>query len=513
MKMDTPLVLIILDGFGIRDNNENNAIALADKPHWEALWQKYPHVLLEASGPAVGLPNGQMGNSEVGHLTIGAGRVVHQDLTRIDNAIVDGSFFKNTVLVNAFAKATKNNRALHILGLLSEGGVHSHEQHIIHLVKLAKEHHLEKIYFHIFTDGRDVPPISAKASIMRLQKEMDALAVGKIVSIIGRFYAMDRDNRYERVKKAYELITEGVADYYAKTPLEALENAYARGETDEFIKATAIKEENQTSISIEKNDVVLFMNFRADRARELTNALINPSFNGFKRQKTLSIFFITLTEYDKKFTTPVVFKAATLKNMLGDYLSRLGLRQLRIAETEKYAHVTFFFNGGIETPLVNERRILIPSPKVATYDLKPEMSLPAVTDELTKAIYAKQYDFIVCNFANADMVGHTGDLFSSIKAINAIDLALGQITKALQKTNTECMITADHGNAEIMYDKITNQPHTAHTTELVPFIYIGRPAIAIKSYGTLSDVAPSILNLLKIPIPSDMTGIPLFTLI
>jgi 2,3-bisphosphoglycerate-independent phosphoglycerate mutase len=502
-----PLALIILDGWGYREETSANAIAQAHKPHWNQLWADYPHMLISGSGKCVGLPNGQMGNSEVGHLNMGAGRVVYQDLTRIDQAILDGEFFSNPVLTTAFQQAKENNKAVHVLGLLSPGGVHSHEKHIAALLKLAANYAPTPVYLHAFLDGRDVPPISAKASIDFINQECAALGTGKIASLIGRYYAMDRDQRWDRVKEAYELITQGKALYHAEDAASALREAYARGETDEFIKATAIHAKSASPVTMNDGDVVIFMNFRADRAREITRALIEPNFTEFQRDYFPKLKnFVSLSEYDATFDTTVAYKPTSLDNILGAYLSEHNLAQLRIAETEKYAHVTFFFNGGIETPFPGEDRILIPSPKVATYDLKPEMSAPELTARLVEAIKSQRYDVIICNFANPDMVGHTGNLAAAIEAIEAIDCGLAKIIPALQEVGGEAIITADHGNAEMMFDECTGQAHTAHTHELVPFIYVGREAKINKERGVLSDIAPTMLYLLGLEQPKEMTG-------
>lgn len=505
-KTPRPLALIILDGWGYREDPYANAIAQAKKPHWDQLWQNYPHALVSGSGRCVGLPDGQMGNSEVGHLNMGAGRIVHQDLTRIDLAIHDKSFFKNPVLTKAIEQTIQAKKALHILGLLSPGGVHSHEQQIHALLKLAAEHHATQVYFHVFLDGRDTPPRSAMASLEALNNQCKKFSTGEIISIIGRYYAMDRDKRWERIEKAYNLLTLGEADYHAADAVTALQEAYARDESDEFVKATSIHTNNEPPVTIKDGDTIIFMNFRADRAREITRALVDPNFDGFKRKTWPTVQFISLTEYDKTLNTTIAYPPEPLDNILGAYLSQLGLHQLRIAETEKYAHVTFFFNGGIEKPYPGEDRILIPSPKVATYDLQPEMSAPEVTDKLVSEIKSQKYDIIICNFANPDMLGHTGNLTAAIKAIEVIDTCLGKIIAALQEVGGEAIITADHGNAEIMFDDHTNQPHTAHTLELVPFVYVGRKAEIIKSRGLLSDIAPTMLTLLDIPQPKEMTG-------
>lgn len=502
-----PLTLIILDGWGYREETEANAIAAAHKPNWNAIWEKYPHALISGSGHSVGLPNGQMGNSEVGHLNMGSGRIVFQDLTRIDDEIEKGEFFKNKVLINALQLAKKNKKAVHLMGLLSPGGVHSHENHIFAMIKLAAISHISELYIHLFLDGRDTPPKSAGASIEKLETVCQEQKLGQIASLIGRYFAMDRDKRWDRIKKAYDLLVTGQADFHANSAIEGLELAYARGESDEFVQATSIHPNNQAPITINNGDVVIFMNFRADRARELTQALIDPDFQGFARATWPQLTdFVCLSEYDARFKLPVAFPPTPLTHILAECISENNLRQLRIAETEKYAHVTFFFNGGVEKPYPYEDRVLIPSPTVATYDLKPEMSALELTEHLTQAIKTHQYDVIICNFANPDMVGHTGNFKATVKAIETIDLCIGRIVKASKEAQGEIIITADHGNAEQMFDSISNQPHTAHTTYPVPFIYIGRKASVTKNGGKLSDIAPTILYLLGIPKPPEMTG-------
>ncbi len=509
-----PLVLIILDGFGYREETPFNAIAAAYKPHWDFFWNHYPHTLISGSGRCVGLPEGQMGNSEVGHLTMGAGRIVHQDLTRIDLAIEQGDFFQNELLRQAFLEAKKTNKAVHLMGLLSPGGVHSHERHLHAALRLAAELDVPHVYLHAFLDGRDTPPQSALSSIKILDDLCHQLSCGQIVSLIGRYYAMDRDKRWDRIQQAYDLLTLGKADFQAPDAIRALQLAYARGETDEFVRATCIHLPEKLPIKIEDGDSVIFMNFRSDRAREITQAFLDPDFNAFRREKCPSLAsFICLSEYDARFKAPVIFPPQVLNQLLAPYLSHLGFKQLRIAETEKYAHVTFFFNGGVETPYPGEERILIPSPKVPTYDLQPEMSARLLTKELIHQIESEQYDVIICNFANPDMVGHTGNFDATVKAIEVIDECLGMIVQALQKVGGEAILTADHGNAEQLYDFSTNQPHTAHTSDPVPFLYIGRPAVISHEQGNLSDIAPTLLYLMNLPSPSEMTGNSLVKLV
>lgn len=510
-----PMTLIILDGWGYRESTEANAIAAAHKPNWDNFWENHTHTLVSGSGHCVGLPHGQMGNSEVGHLNMGAGRIVHQDLTRIDLAIEDGEFFHNKVLNHAFHQAIAANKAVHVMGLLSPGGVHSHEKHIQAIITLAAQLNTPSLYLHPFLDGRDTPPRSAMASLQALDEHCQRMHCGTIASIIGRYYAMDRDKRWERIHKAYDLLVHGKADYHAKNAEQGLELAYARGENDEFVQATSIHADNAKPVTINDGDVVIFMNFRADRAREITEAFIDPNFHGFARDglgPKLSDF-VCLSEFDPRFNAQVAFKPYSLHNIFGEYISNLGLKQLRIAETEKYAHVTFFFNGGIEPPYPSEDRILIPSPKIATYDLQPQMSAYELTDRLVYEIKSQQYDVIICNFANPDMVGHTGNFEATVKAIETIDQCLGKIIKALHDVGGEAIITADHGNAELMFNNHTNQPHTAHTSDPVPFIYLGRKATIDKKDGKLSDIAPTMLYLMGIPQPEEMSGKPILKLV
>ena len=503
----TPVVLLILDGFGYREDMTDNAIAQANKPNWDKLWETYPHTLINASESFVGLPEGQMGNSEVGHLNIGAGRIVFQEFERINNAISSGSFFKNDVLIEATNKAKQNDKALHILGLVSDGGVHSHQDHIHAMIKMAAAQGLTKIYVHAFLDGRDTPPVSAKPYLEKLEQEITKIGAGKIVSVCGRYYAMDRDKRWERVQPAYQLLTEGTAEFTAEKATAALAQAYARGENDEFVKATAIRANGEAPIFVEDGDVIVFMNFRSDRARQMTSCFLDPNFDGFKRNKLPKLAgYYTLTMYDKnEVNAKAVFPPSDVNNTFGEYISGLGLKQLRIAETEKYPHVTFFFNGGEEKVFDGEDRILVPSPKVATYDLQPEMSAFELTDKLEAAILSNQYSAIICNYANCDMVGHTGIMSAAIKAVETLDTCIGRIVKAAQSVGGEVIITADHGNVEMMQDVTNNQPHTQHTTNLVPMLYIGRPATAAAS-GALSDLSPTLLKMMGLPQPAEMTG-------
>ncbi len=500
----TPVLLLILDGFGYREDADFNAVAHARKPNWDRLWREYPHTLINTSELSVGLPHGQMGNSEVGHLNIGAGRVVYQDLTKVDLAIENGGFYGNPALVQAVEDAKQRGTALHILGLLSPGGVHSHEAHIHAMLELAVRAGLKNIFIHAFLDGRDTPPRSAGQSLQALQDKCAQLGAGRIASIVGRYFAMDRDNRWERVQLAYDLLTLGQAPFTAADSLAGLDAAYARGENDEFVQATAIG----APAPMQDGDAAVFMNFRADRAREITRALTDDQFDGFARTRFPRLAnFTTLSSYGEDFHLPCAYTADAIHNGFGEYLSHLGLTQLRIAETEKYAHVTYFMNGGKEQPYPGEDRILVPSPKVATYDLKPEMSAFEVTDKLEAAIRSKQYQAILCNYANGDMVGHSGIMEAAVQAVEALDTCVGRVVNAMLESGGEVLITADHGNAEQMLDRTTNQAHTAHTLNLVPFLYIGRKAdIAAAGTGALQDVAPTLLAMMGLPQPPEMTG-------
>ena len=501
-----PMLLLILDGWGYSEEPEGNAILHAKKPEWNALWENYPHTFISGSGAEVGLPSGQMGNSEVGHLNLGAGRVVYQEFTRISRSVKTGSFFSNQTLVDAADMARDNNKALHILGLLSPGGVHSHEDHIHAMVELGVRQGVEKVYLHAFLDGRDTAPKSARESIEKMQAVFERIGGGRFASVIGRYYAMDRDHRWPRIQSAYDLITQGKAEFQVKTAMDGLEMAYQRGETDEFVQATAIIGDQGQSVRVDDGDVIVFMNFRSDRARQITRPFIEPDFNCFERKVKPKLGqFVSLTEYNSDYDIPVAYPPERLRNVFGEYISHLGLHQLRIAETEKYAHVTFFFNGGREEPFDFEDRILIPSPDVPTYDQKPEMSAPEVTDKLIEAIESNKYDVIICNYANADMVGHTGNFKAAIAAIEYLDYCIGRIRNALSSVGGEMLITADHGNAEKMINLETGQPHTAHTTNVVPLIYVGRPA-RFESRGALSDITPTMLYLMDLEKPSAMTG-------
>lgn len=506
-----PIVLIVLDGWGYSENTLYNAIHSANTPVWESLWEEYPHTLLLCSGVDVGLPDNQMGNSEVGHMHIGAGRIVDQEFSRISRAIDDDSFFKNKVLTDAIDKAATTQHAVHVIGLLSPGGVHSHEDHIFAIREIAARRGVEKVYLHAFLDGRDRPPKSAAESIQRAQMHFSKRGSGRIASLIGRYFAMDRDKRWARTLYTYDLISQGKADYRSEDPLIALDMAYGRGETDEFVKSTAIVPSGERPISVQDGDIVIFANYRADRARQLTQAFIEPNFDYFPRDHTPQLgAFISLTAYSADYDIPVAFPPETLRNVFGEYISKFGLRQLRIAETEKYAHVTYFFDGGEEREFPGEDRILIPSPRVSTYDLKPEMSANQITTRLVEAIDNRRYDAIICNFANADLVGHSGDFNATVKAVEAIDDCLGKIVDATQKVGGELLITADHGNAEQMRgfttEKARGQPHTAHTSNPVPLIYVGRAADMLPTTGALSDIAPTMLHLMGLEKPAEMTG-------
>ena len=502
-----PTALIILDGWGHRDPAEDNAISNANTPCWDKLWENQPKTLINTSGMFVGLPQGQMGNSEVGHMNLGAGRVVYQSLTRIDKDVEEGSFTENSVLCAAIDKAVSSNRAVHLMGLLSPGGVHSHEDHVLAAAEMAAKRGAKEVYIHAFLDGRDMPPRSAKASLEKAATKLKHLGVGRVASIVGRYYAMDRDNRWDRVEEAYNVMTLGEAEFTSADPVSALEQAYERGENDEFVKATRIMTSGDNEGTINDGDTVIFMNFRADRAREMTRCFVEKDFDGFERRKHPELAdFVMLTEYAADINTSCAYPPEQLTNGLGEYVASLGKTQLRISETEKYAHVTFFFNGGLETPFEGEDRILVPSPKVATYDLQPEMSAPEVTDKLVEAIKSGKYDLVVCNYANGDMVGHTGKLDAAIKAAECIDQCVARITEALQEVGGEALITADHGNCEQMTDPNSGQVHTAHTIGPVPLIYLGPRKVNLKDDGSLSDVAPTLLCLMSLEQPAEMTG-------
>ncbi|WP_053980229.1 2,3-bisphosphoglycerate-independent phosphoglycerate mutase [Marinagarivorans algicola] len=502
-----PLVLLILDGFGYSEVSKYNAIANANTPVWNDVCATSPYTTIATSGLAVGLPEGQMGNSEVGHMTLGAGRVIYQNFTRINKAISDGDFFTNPAYTQAVDKAISNNKAVHIFGLLSDGGVHSHEDHLLAALKLAAERGAKKLYLHAFLDGRDTPPRSAKTALAKAEATFETLGVGRIASVIGRFYALDRDNRWDRVEQAYDVMVNGQAQHTALSAQQALDNAYARDENDEFVAATTIVPQGQSAVQMEDGDSAIFMNFRPDRAREITHAIIDADFKGFERKRTVQLAdYVMTTEYAAEINTPCAFPPVPVINSLGEVLQNTGKKQLRIAETEKYAHVTFFFSGGQESLYEGEERILIPSPDVATYDLKPEMSAEEVTDKLIAAIESNTFDTIICNYANCDQVGHSGVYDAAIKAVETVDVCMGRIFASLQKVGGHALVTADHGNVEEMFDEQSNQVHTQHTTLPVPLAYVGPIALTLASGGSLADIAPTMLALMDIDQPAEMTG-------
>lgn len=501
MSRPKPVLLLILDGWGHRDETAHNPIAQANLPNWRRLLAEYPHTLVDTHGEFVGLPHGQMGNSEVGHMNIGSGRIVYQDLTRIDAAIADGSFFSNSALMGACAAAKQNNGTLHVFGLLSPGGVHSHEQHIFAMLDLAQREGVGNVAVHAFLDGRDTPPRSAEASLQALAARCRELGNAQITTVSGRYYAMDRDQRWDRVLLAYDALVDAKSPLHADDAIGALHAAYARGENDEFVKPTVIGH----GAAMHDGDAIVFMNFRADRARQLSQVFVDPGFSGFERLRRVRLSaFVTLTEYSADLAaTAIAFAQESMHSSLGEYLSDLGLTQLRIAETEKYAHVTFFFSGGREEAFPGEQRILVPSSKVATYDLQPEMSCPELTEKLVAAIESQAFDFIVCNIANADMVGHTGIESAAIKAAESVDTALGKLTAAITACGGEMLISADHGNIEQMVAD-DGQPHTQHTVGPVPLVYVGRKACL--HHGALRDLAPTVLALMDLPKPDEMSG-------
>ena len=499
-----PVMLMILDGFGINPNEKGNAVAIANTPNIDKLKKTWPTTIIHTSGLDVGLPEGQMGNSEVGHTNIGAGRIVYQDLTRITKSIEDGDFFSIKEFADAIDNCKKNNSNLHIMGLLSDGGVHSHIRHLVALLEFAKRKDFENVYVHCFMDGRDTPPTSGEGYIAKLEEKMKEKGVGKIATIEGRFYAMDRDKRWNRVKEAYDAMVNGVGEE-ATSALGAIEASYQKEVFDEFVKPTVICNGDSPVATIKDNDSVIFFNFRPDRAREITRTLVDKDFNEFETKK-MNLFFVCFTQYDETMpNVKIAFKPETLVNTFGEYISKKGLKQLRIAETEKYAHVTFFFNGGEEKEYEGEDRILVPSPKVETYDLKPEMSALEVTDKVVEAINSGKYDSIILNYANPDMVGHTGSLEAAVKAVETIDGCVGKVVEAIEKQNGVLIITADHGNAEQMIDYKTGEPQTAHTTNPVPLILVGLEGVKLKE-GKLADLAPTMLDIMGLEKPQEMTG-------
>lgn len=502
---DKLVMLVVLDGYGLNELEEGNAIKAAKTPNMDKFFSQYPNTIIHASGLDVGLPEGQMGNSEVGHTNIGAGRIVYQELTRITKSIKDEDFFENRVLLKAIENCKKNGSKLHLMGLLSDGGVHSHNTHLYALLEMAKREGLEEVYVHCFLDGRDVPPTSGRGYVQQLVEKVRNLGVGKVATVMGRYYAMDRDKRWERVQKAYDAMVLGKGEY-CESAVTAVERSYNNDVTDEFVIPTVITENGKPVSVIEENDSVIFYNFRPDRARQITRTLVDPDFNGFERAKGFfPVYFVCMTQYDEEMpNVSVAFEPEELTNTFGEYISKKGYKQLRIAETEKYAHVTFFFNGGVESTYEGEDRVLIPSPKVATYDMKPEMSAYEVTDEVLKRIHSREYDVIVLNYANCDMVGHTGSFDAAVKAVEAVDECVGKVVEAVKAQDGIIIITADHGNADQMIDYETGGAHTAHTTNVVPLILIGKDAELKK--GRLADIAPTMLDLMGLEKPSEMTG-------
>lgn len=502
-----PTVLMILDGYGLNDRKEANAIAEANTPVMDKLMAEYPYVKGNASGLAVGLPDGQMGNSEVGHMNMGAGRIVYQELTRITKEIQDGDFFKNEALLEAMDNAKKNDSALHLYGLLSDGGVHSHNTHLYALLEMAKQQGLHKVYVHCFLDGRDTPPASGKDFVAQLVDKMKEIGVGEVATVMGRYYAMDRDNRWDRVELAYKALTKGEG-IPAECPICAVENSYKEEVYDEFVKPSVVMKDGHPTATIQDKDSIIFFNFRPDRAREMTRAFCDDEFAGFARAKRIKTTYVCFVDYDETIPNKLVaFKKETIKNTLGEFLAAHGKTQARIAETEKYAHVTFFFNGGVEEPNPGEDRILVKSPKVATYDLQPEMSAPAVCEKLTDAIRSGKYDVIIVNFANPDMVGHTGVENAAVKAIEAVDECVGKAVEAIKEVDGVMFICADHGNAEQLIDYKTGEPWTAHTTNPVPFILVNAgEGYGLREGGCLADIAPTLIELMGMEQPKEMTG-------
>ena len=507
MENKKPIMLIIMDGYGMNPNEEGNAIKAASTPNLTSYQNDYPHTVLNASGMAVGLPEGQMGNSEVGHTNIGAGRVVYQELTRITKSIQDGDFFEKEEFLEAIANCKKHGTKLHLIGLLSDGGVHSHNTHLYALLELAKQHGLQDVFVHCFFDGRDVPPNSAKGYLEQLIAKMAEIGVGKVASIMGRYFAMDRDNRWERVVRAYQAMVQGKGEI-AEDAVQAVADSYKMEVYDEFIEPTVVIENDKPVACIGAHDSVIFFNFRPDRAREITKAFMEKEFSGFERDEYFPLYFVCMTQYDQTFENVVVaYKPTSLQNTFGEYISKKGLRQLRIAETEKYAHVTFFFNGGVENVYEFEERLLIPSPKVATYDLLPEMSAYEVADSVVERVYSNAYDVIIVNFANCDMVGHTGIFDAAKKAVEAVDSCVGKAVDAMLERNGIVIVTSDHGNADEMVDPKTGEAFTAHTTFGVPLFLIGADAgTTLKERGKLADIAPTMLELLGLEKPDEMTG-------
>ena len=505
-------LLVILDGFGHSLEVDHNAVALANTPTWDRFIAERPHTLISGSGLDVGLPSGQMGNSEVGHMNLGSGRVVYQDFTRINRAIETNTFAENAAFQEVFNGVQENAGALHVMGLLSPGGVHSHEDQIYALIRAAAAAGIGEVYLHAFLDGRDTPPRSAMPSLIAAENLFEELGCGRVLSMCGRYFAMDRDNNWDRQARAYNLIARGEAPFHAQNVRDALQAAYDRDENDEFVQPTALHDAQQPPRGINAQDSVIFMNFRADRARQLTRAMSEADFTGFERRSFAPpVNFLTLTQYADDIDLPCAFAPEELHNTLGEYLQNSGKRQLRIAETEKYAHVTFFFSGGRETPFEGEKRVLIPSPNVATYDLMPEMSAKKVTDQLIDAIQSGEFDTIVCNYANGDMVGHSGKLEPAIKAVETLDECLARLEAAIEGVAGQMLVTADHGNVEQMLDRHSGQEHTAHTSNLVPLVYVGGNSLSLRPGGSLCDVAPTLLDLMQLDPPPEMTGKTLIT--
>ena len=504
MKIPKPLIMIILDGWGISPRTEGNAVYHAHTPVMDRIVSQYPNTTLDCAGEPVGLPEGQMGNSEVGHLNLGSGRVVYQDISRINKSIHDGDFFSNESILRAMEHVRTNLSSLHIMGLLSDGGVHSHIDHLFALLTMAKKAGIKQVYIHAFLDGRDVQPKCAGEYILKTEQKMEELGIGKIATLSGRYYAMDRDNRWERVRLAYDALTQGTGEM-SHSAIDAVSDAYERGENDEFVRPTIINTNGNPIATIQDSDAIIFFNFRPDRAREITKALTMHDFSGFERKITPKVYFMCMTRYDETFELPIAFPEQPLKNTLSEYLSKSGKKQLHIAETEKYAHVTFFFNGGVEKPYKNEDRILIHSPLVATYDLKPEMSAYQVTDILVEKINSGEYDVIIANYANPDMVGHTGIFDAALKAVETVDECLGRVLEAVASQGGAALILADHGNCEQMIYYEDNSPHTAHTTNPVPLVIVSDMNIDLRK-GIFADVAPTMLAILHLEVPSQMTG-------
>ena len=500
-----PVMLMILDGFGLGRAYPGNAVRLAKTPNFDRILSEYPHTTLKASGMSVGLPEGQMGNSEVGHLNIGSGRIVYQELTRISKEIQDGGFFEKKEFLDAIKNAKDNSSAVHLIGLVSDGGVHSHNTHLYGLLELMKKENVKNVYIHVILDGRDVAPSIGSTHVRELQQKISEIGVGKIATVSGRYYTMDRDKRWERTKLGYDAIVLGKGENNID-PVLAIENSYKEGINDEFMIPVVILEDNKPLGVVEDNDSIIFFNFRPDRARQITRAIVDEEFDGFTREKKVSTYYVTMTEYDRTIkNVHVAYKNDGLENTLGEYISKNNLNQLRIAETEKYAHVTFFFNGGREEPFKNEDRVLVPSPKVATYDLKPEMSAFEVKDEVINRIKMEKYDLIILNFANPDMVGHTGVIPAAIKAVETVDTCLGEIVKLMEEVDGKIIVTSDHGNAEMLIDEETGGVFTAHTTNEVPLVLVGLRNKVLRE-GILADIAPTLLELLGLEVPKEMTG-------